>query len=441
MSKINKANSFTNVLIISFAAMFGVVALALGYAAMNSDTDLRSKAAEEQTIYKQWEFNNINNSNAEGWVINKPLSFVTKFGWLSFTPQKDASLASISHSQVGASMPKGNKYVVFSVSAGTTGKASPTPMGCPRPPICADAQATVDTSVPKRAGCPVYKCLPIVRTSTPSVQRGGFGGWVQGESVEVVDEAAVYREAVRQKIACPMEAKVCPDGSSVGRSGRSCGFLPCQTKRVLSGNIYYTFITNDMTDKRKGVPLKMEKPIEFTASIDGSFQEVKALLPVINEATIQTLRIEFTSGLKPGEAVNMDWIRLIGVVDKKLPPTPSIARCIPVGECPEGAECVKAALPPGAEYCKPTPKPSISPRTCRIVQEICDSAPCPETRVCDPVVTTIAPGEAFTCPASGWVDCMPSTNSNKFSGSRSLCTDEYLNWALKNCEGFKGAAR
>lgn len=30
-------------------------------------------------------------------------------------------------------------------------------------------------------------------------------------------------------VACTMEAKLCPDGSSVGRSGPKCEFLPCPT--------------------------------------------------------------------------------------------------------------------------------------------------------------------------------------------------------------------
>ncbi len=470
MSKFKNAKGFTNVLIVSFAAMFGVLALALGYAAINSNTDLRSKAAEEQSIYKQWEFNSINNSNSEGWIINKPLSFITKFGWLSFVPQESASLATLSHSRVGASMPKGNKYLVFSLSAGTSGKTSPTPPSCPKPPVCADAQATIDTSTPKRAGCPVYKCLPIVRTSTPSVQRGGFGGWVQGDSVEVVDEQTVFQEAVKQKIACPIETKKCPDGSSVGRAGRSCDFMLCQAKRVIRGNVYYTKTVKESDQNRKSGSVKMEKPVEFMVPIDGAFHEVKVRLPEINDVNILTLRIEFTSGLKPGESVNLDWIRLLGVLDKKLSPTPSIVtRCIPMGECPEGAECAKPALPFGAEYCKPTPKPlisctprptcldairpckmpesddyckpSITPKVCRMEQVKCVKAPCPKIEICDPVVvTTITPDQSYRCPATGWVDCMPGVSNPGESKRGSNCSQEYLSWAKANCPDFKGAA-
>ncbi len=30
-----------------------------------------------------------------------------------------------------------------------------------------------------------------------------------------------------QPVACTMEAKLCPDGSAVGRSGPNCEFAPC----------------------------------------------------------------------------------------------------------------------------------------------------------------------------------------------------------------------
>ena len=45
----------------------------------------------------------------------------------------------------------------------------------------------------------------------------------------------VYRNAVEhpsQPIACPMDALVCPDGTSVGRSGLSCTFPTCPPPNV-----------------------------------------------------------------------------------------------------------------------------------------------------------------------------------------------------------------
>lgn len=38
-------------------------------------------------------------------------------------------------------------------------------------------------------------------------------------------------EASAEPVACTMEAKICPDGSAVGRSGPKCEFTPCPTPR------------------------------------------------------------------------------------------------------------------------------------------------------------------------------------------------------------------
>jgi len=50
--------------------------------------------------------------------------------------------------------------------------------------------------------------------------------------------AFLYRNAIERpgmptnETACTMEAKVCPDGTSVGRSGPSCAFAPCALPNV-----------------------------------------------------------------------------------------------------------------------------------------------------------------------------------------------------------------
>ncbi len=47
-----------------------------------------------------------------------------------------------------------------------------------------------------------------------------------------------------------------------------------------------------------------------------------------------------------------------------------------------------------------------------------------------PVVT-----RRFICPKGEWLDCMPSPDAKN-----SFCSKDYIDWALKNCEGFKGVA-
>lgn len=53
---------------------------------------------------------------------------------------------------------------------------------------------------------------------------------------------AGHKETESEKIACTMEAKLCPDGSYVGRTGPNCAFAPCPsgaatTKGVISGRV------------------------------------------------------------------------------------------------------------------------------------------------------------------------------------------------------------
>lgn len=45
-------------------------------------------------------------------------------------------------------------------------------------------------------------------------------------TITLIMRALVYEEGT-EAVACTLEAKVCPDGSSVGRVGPSCEFAPC----------------------------------------------------------------------------------------------------------------------------------------------------------------------------------------------------------------------
>lgn len=47
------------------------------------------------------------------------------------------------------------------------------------------------------------------------------------EEVKPVVPPAPPTQSPREPIACTMEAKICPDGSAVGRTGPNCEFAPC----------------------------------------------------------------------------------------------------------------------------------------------------------------------------------------------------------------------
>lgn len=58
----------------------------------------------------------------------------------------------------------------------------------------------------------------------------------------------VYRNAAEhpsQQIACPLDAKLCPDGTAVGRTGQSCTFPVCPPPNVSLDSVKIAFAVPD----------------------------------------------------------------------------------------------------------------------------------------------------------------------------------------------------
>lgn len=80
-----------------------------------------------------------------------------------------------------------------------------------------------------------------------------YAGTQQAASTVVVTDTQIIQypeeSAELESVACTMEAKVCPDGSSVGRTGPNCEFSMCpgETEQTAAQNTYtnttfhYTF--------------------------------------------------------------------------------------------------------------------------------------------------------------------------------------------------------
>ena len=63
-----------------------------------------------------------------------------------------------------------------------------------------------------------------------------------------------------KEVACTMEAKICPDGSSVGRSGPDCQFSECPTLLTSSSNV--SVIKTDIGLLQGQVTLSPTCPVE-----------------------------------------------------------------------------------------------------------------------------------------------------------------------------------
>lgn len=85
------------------------------------------------------------------------------------------------------------------------------------------------TPTPQKKQNPLIKILVIVGVVLILAVIGvlGFMAMTQSQSPiapEIIDEANPD-----EMVACTMDAKICPDGSAVGRSGPNCEFAPCPT--------------------------------------------------------------------------------------------------------------------------------------------------------------------------------------------------------------------
>lgn len=341
---------------------FGLIALIISYAALKGGLELRSKAAQEQAVYGQWEFNG---TSVEGWKGIPPNTTAARNGALvvlspDVAAQAKATVRGFHNTSVQTNLPKGAKKVTLSLAVDAAQRGTPPP---PPPIVCAQVitSAKNDTTGECKdfaTPCDVPKGWSKVRSCEGTDTKN-----VQGVSDET-DELE-FQQSVREKTACTLEAKQCPDGSWVGRIGPECRFEPCSPKtpepkkRTFAALLYYK-----LANKKK-----FEKPVKFTGIADRSFHEYTVALPDVGAVNIERLRIVFTSGVRAGELVSVDWIRLTGVAPK---PTP-----IPPKGCQyKQVQCVKAPCDPilicPTTTIRPRP-PTITPkprndRWCKIVK-------------------------------------------------------------------------
>lgn len=77
-----------------------------------------------------------------------------------------------------------------------------------------------------------------------------------------------YVENAARPIACPIDALVCPDGTSVSRTGQSCTFAPCPYPNVSYDTLHISFAVPSgfATTTPGGVPDEIELTLSDSAS-------------------------------------------------------------------------------------------------------------------------------------------------------------------------------
>jgi hypothetical protein len=104
------------------------------------------------------------------------------------------------------------------------------------------------------------------------------------------------------QVGCTMEAKICPDGSAVGRSGPKCEFAPCPVVSATNENIR---VTSPRPDETVTVPITVKGEARGTWFFEGSFP-ISFMLSdgrVIAGATAEAKGEWMTEDFVPFEAV------------------------------------------------------------------------------------------------------------------------------------------
>lgn len=305
----NRTSSFSKILLLVFGVAFGLVALALGYQAVKDSSDIRSRAAIEGDVYKTWEFV----ESVEGWKTAGQNTLAANSGLLSLTVKDGKKVPTLTQNTVGIDMPQGKKYIVLyaGLDAGTAPKLTPT----------------MKPYTPPAAGM-------------------------------MVPEIAVEDE---NQLACTLDAKLCPDGTYVGRTAPTCQFAPCVSDAPIgtpvtpkiSPPVGSQAVTLQVYYKLSGQKW-VKNPIVYEAHLNKKLQRLSIslpdTLPEVGPVNIEKIRIVFSSGLKAGQTVTLDRVQLLGA-RLKATPTPM----------PESTLMPRSTPRVFPTVTKSKPIPSISP--------------------------------------------------------------------------------
>ncbi len=385
MSRSNHSYNIQKSISFAFVVLFCLVALVFLYKAATTSTDPRSRAGEGETVVADWEFNG---STTEGWQGTNTVGLSVSDGSLHFSKDQNTN-PSLLFSNLSKVLPTGNKFFRIQLSVRNSEGRSTTGTVCKQDAkICPDGTAVSRIApncefdlCPDRSPIPKENHIIIpellnsdntgesIEGSVPSGM-----GWVQG----------TQDNAEKSGRACTLDAKICPDGTSVGRIGSDCEFAPC------SGTAQSEFVIQ-LYYRVKG-KATYEAPLMLRGNEVSAKSEYSIRIPEIGPITIDSLRLDFIKGLSINEEVTVDWIRLVG--PKIVSPTTAV--CTKESYvCPDGSSVRR--VPPTCEFASclrdETPKPTagvactqeakICPDGTSVsrIPPRCDFAPCQSPKI------------------------------------------------------------
>lgn len=167
---------YDKIFVAVLGTLFGIIGLVAVYYAATSSTESRSKAAESQTIFKQWEFNG---ASADGWTKAK-----TSGGFLRF-PATSLNTPSTENNTVNASLPSGAKTITFSL-----GVIQPGSTGTPRCPPNVACDIETQTSVKPFSAKLIYTPMEKSIHTRPLIFTGVLNGQMKTYSLVLPNSEA-----------------------------------------------------------------------------------------------------------------------------------------------------------------------------------------------------------------------------------------------------------
>lgn len=216
-----------------------------------------------------------------------------------------------------------------------------------------------------------------------------------------------------EPVACTMDAKICPDGTAVGRIPPNCEFENCPNTTVSTEGKTFTGTITDIqydchVDGECGV--MVGKAFVVIDKGEGPAPRVQGSFP--RNLTNSDMREQFVGKQVEVYAAmdggRTDMFTLFGSKEyyiKLIDAATSGTQCggIQGTVCPDGFYCrYDGTYPDATGTCLRSPKPQTT----------------------------------YVCPESEYVDCMPGPDRK----DNTQCSPDFLQWAEQNCPGFQGAA-
>lgn len=317
----------------------GIIALALGWLALNKNTERRSKAALTEATYKSWEFR----GTADGWIGENSTELRTSPDALVAVFPGN-TVGSLRQDQVTTALPYGNKYVkvILSLTPGISvlGTSDETVVGVTNPET-----GPLPTHAPVPTGCqPMPPCVQNDTCNIPPPE----DGWCPPQPTRTPTPT---RRLTPTPTRRPQTPTPLPRRTTFSLTARY----------LLRGGTEWQIVT------QQGV-----------VSI-GNYAEYALHLPPIAPISVDKLKLQLSNVRTSGMVVDQDYtlrinrIRLTGPVPSATPsaspsptrtPTPT-RRPTPTPACTPPPPCIINNTcnipPPSGGWCPLTPTPTRRP--------------------------------------------------------------------------------